>query len=77
MCCNLFHSSSELSNLVLKGTNFAARAPARHHSTLPCDQGKMQHKDMKFWNCGPTRIWHNIESVAFFFKITPPCYTVL
>ena len=27
--------------------------------------------DMKFWNWGPTTIWHIIESVAFFFKITP------
>ena len=29
----------------------------------PCDQGKRQHKDMQFWNWGPTTIWHNI---AFF-----------
>ena len=27
---------------------------------------KRQHYDMKYWNWGPTTIWHNIESVAFF-----------
>ena len=32
------------------------------------DQGKSQHKDMKFCNWGPTIIWHNIESVAFFLS---------
>ena len=31
---------------------------------------------MKFWNLGPTTIWENIQSVAFFFKITPPYRTV-
>ena len=34
----------------------------------PCNQWKRQHKDMKFWNWGPTKIWHNIESVAFYFS---------
>ena len=23
---------------------------------------------MKFWNWGPTTIWHNIENVAFYFS---------
>ena len=23
---------------------------------------------MKFWNCGPTTIWHNKECVAFYFS---------
>ena len=32
------------------------------------DQGKSQHEDMKFCNWGPTIIWHNIESVAFFLS---------
>ena len=34
---------------------------------------------MKFWNWGPTKIWHSIlvDSVAFFLKITPPlCKTM-
>ena len=34
---------------------------------------KKQHCKVKFCNWGPITIWHNIESVAFFFfKITPP-----
>ena len=32
------------------------------------DQGKRQHKDMKFWNWGTKTIWHNIESLAFFLS---------
>ena len=31
-------------------------------------QGKRQYKEMKFWNWGPTTIWHNIECVAFYFS---------
>ena len=31
-------------------------------------QVKMQHKDMKFLNWGPTTIWHNIECIAFYFS---------
>ena len=34
----------------------------------PCDQGKRQLKDMKFWNWGPTIIWHNLGCVAFYFS---------
>ena len=33
---------------------------------------KRQHYNMKFWNWGPTSIWHNIESVAFFSKPLHP-----
>ena len=34
----------------------------------PCDQGKRQLKDMKFWNWGPTIIWHNLGCIAFYFS---------
>ena len=33
---------------------------------------KMQRKDIKFWICGPTTIWHNIQSVAIFSKSLHP-----
>ena len=31
-------------------------------------QVKRQHYEMKFWNWGPTTIWHNMESEAFFLN---------
>ena len=34
----------------------------------PCTQGKRQHKDMKFWNWGPTTIWHNCMSLILKVK---------
>ena len=34
--------------------------------TLQCSKVKRQHKDMTYWNWGPTTICHNIESEAFF-----------
>ena len=37
-------------------------------TALDLDQGKRQHWDVKFWNWGPTTIWHSIECVAFFFS---------
>ena len=38
------------------------------HFMRPCDQGKRQHKDIKFFIWGPTTFWHNIESVDFYFS---------
>ena len=31
-------------------------------------RGKRQHTELKFWNFGPTPIWHNIECVFFNFS---------
>ena len=48
----------------------------------PSTQGKRQHKDMKFWNWGPTTIWHNMTCGQNCFQkslhpiIYPPCLPI-
>ena len=34
----------------------------------PCTKGKRQHKDMTFWNWGPTTIWHYCMSLILKVK---------
>ena len=38
----------------------------------PRTESQRQHKEIKFWHWGPTTIWHNRESVAFFSKSLHP-----
>ena len=40
-----------------KNSSFQGNTP---NFLRPSTQGKRQHKDMKFWNWGPTTIWHNM-----------------
>ena len=40
-------------------------------------QAKKQHFKGKLWKWGPITIWHNMNCVQFFFKITPPYCTVV
>ena len=54
-----FVSGENLKNVKLNffSSSFQGNTP---NFLRPCTQGKRQHKDMNFWNWGPTTIWHNM-----------------